>query len=469
MIGARLTFGAMAWVALIVWSLVPTRVIPYWRWGYLVIDLRQYVHLGLCAGAFVSVLLASRHSGLRKSGWPPLAVRSVIFMVFMGLSITWSDLGEVDRSCMLFAVALACCPLICGCEFGALRPAVHLSIRVEWTAIGVSVVGAVYSAQSLFDVGLRPVGNDEIDPLFGIVRVHGPLFLASTGYFVLLPALGYTLQRLFESPRSVRYIVSSSLLVVEMLLLGSRGAVVCGGVFLCILGLVHRRLGKKLALPAVLCLCAVVLVAFVFVFRMIRTDRFLYASDDRRSAYERTFDIMAARPLEVNLLGSGYGSIWPWYGMNQNRFYIPDQHITTTRYDTLSYGVVYHSHSVPLMLVAELGIPGTLYYVALWSTLLAVLWKSYRSRRLLIWSASLVASGVGLFLDLMLFANFESAFLWWFWLFALMRLQEASTPVELRHGVSAQRSNCAGRATERKVCAVLLNQRVGTAGSDRRS
>jgi hypothetical protein len=116
------------------------------------------------------------------------------------------------------------------------------------------------------------------------------------------------------------------------------------------------------------------------------------------------------------------------------------------------YGVLlYHPHSVLLLLVVELGAAGVAYAFALVAVLAKMLRRSRRDRVLPIFVCGVVASAASMLFDLFLFKNVILSVSWWVFLFGALRLRHslltAAEPAPSQEISSVDRPVSTGLAT----------------------
>jgi O-antigen ligase len=229
--------------------------------------------------------------------------------------------------------------------------------------ISLTFVGIVYLAESMLGLGLRSDEGVETAH-FGIQRLHGPLFGAAYGQFILVPCLGFHMGKLRTGPRkrlSVPRLILVLINLVSLLALGSRGALVCLALFFLLYAFTSKGMGKKIA--RLLGMAVLFGTASLFVFSFADSSRLTNMEDHARSTtYEISMKIIESNGVNA-LLGPGYGSIWAWYlpdveeggAKATKRFYI------WTEFGSL----LYNPHSIFLMLVTELGVIGFVFFLKL--------------------------------------------------------------------------------------------------------
>jgi O-antigen ligase len=219
-------------------------------------------------------------------------------------------------------------------------------------------------------------------------------------------------------------VLCSLLLGVTLFALGSRGSVAVAIVFIGICFIVLPSIRRKIL--AIASSLAVVTLGIFVVARNGEATRISSFDDEGRlMLHSKSWDLITTRSISANLFGSGYGSIWPWYRLDdyvgQKKF----EMAVATRDDLLVAGkYLYHPHSVLLLLVVEVGLVGLLYFVRIWKTLAEIVRLQRAGGENLVFACGLLASGCALYLDLFLFYHSRVYVIWWFWVFAALRLCE---------------------------------------------
>jgi O-antigen ligase len=405
------------WVALVIWSFFPTRMTAMWQvFGVPVRNVDLLVILLTCLYGMDFVTRPKTRTG--NAGWHGgLPIALGFTLLYALLSLAWSNLKGEDAAKMAYPLVSTAASAYLGYMLIAKKSGAGLREFLWRLTIFMAVVGAVYSAESLFSLGLRsPLATFTGD--FGIERVCGPLFEASTGYFILLPALSFALQETIDGrvPRFLGGAVTFTLLVT-ILGLGSRAGILVLLLFLAIFAFVHgRRLGNALLVAALAtCLAG----AWLVVFSQAKTTRLTKTDDERSYNWATSWEIAAGRSLVANLAGSGYGSWWPWYATEIS---LEGRDIYKARLNrrVTAYGILlYHAHSTVLALVIELGLVGFLFAVKLLGTLFRTV---LRSSHISCFAWGVAVSSISLLFDLFLFMRPTRDLVWWIYVFGLLRL-----------------------------------------------
>jgi O-antigen ligase len=412
---------APLWVALGVWSFLPSRMTAMWQvFGVPVRNTDLLVILLACLYGMDFVTRPKTRTA--NAGWhgglPAALGLTLLYALF---SLAWSNLKGEDAAMMVYPLVSTAASAYLGYMLTAKKSGAGLREFLWRLTIFMAVVGAVYSAESLFSLGFRSL-VDIPSQGFGIDRVRGPLFESSTGFFILLPALSLALQELADGrvPRLLGGAVTFTLLVA-ILGLGSRAGVLLLLLFLVIFAFVHGKRPGKTLLVAALAACLV--GAWLVVFSRATPTRLAnMAEEGRLLSHTTSWNIIAGRSLVTNLAGSGYGSWWPWYA-TETRFEEGD-HLAWMVRRVTPYGILlYHAHSTPLALVVELGVVGFLFAVKLFGTLFRT---ALRSSHNSYFAWGVAVSSISLLFDLFLFRRPTRDLVWWVYVFGLLRLMPPS-------------------------------------------
>lgn len=409
------TWELPVWITLGVWALLPGSRTPVVDVGTVPVSAK---HALLLALAFYLVLLRVR-APERARGWPAWQfVLPIGFVAYIGYAFTslfWADLPTRDAAGMTVSLVLSLAALAGAYALVALHSRDTLPGLLWRLTVYLALVGALYTAESYFSLGLR--GEDPLD--FGIDRVRGPLFSSASGHLALLPALGMAAQEMVRTRfRSVTRIAASVALAITVLGLGSRAATFALVLFVVLAALSVEGLRRRVAVAAVI--AAVIAVAGVVLFARADPTRLLSLQDDvRRNTHDVGFSIMADRGPVENLRGGGLGSTWPWYIDD-----LEGQNIG----ERTSYGfTLFHPHSVPLFSAVELGLPG----LALLGLVLGFVVYRATGRRAhgpyAILGAAIAASVTAVFFDHFLVRLYLISALWWAFVFAFLRMSAAAT------------------------------------------
>jgi len=438
------------WLGLFFWSLYPSLSTPWFEIGTIPVSSKDLLAIGLTAFyVFYAVVSAPvpRGSGgqaewvMSRVSWHGhLPALTIGVVAYAALSTAWSPMELRDSKAMLYTLLTTASAVALGYVMIANRPSDTVRAFLWRLTLYLAALGLLYSAESLFSLGLRSDLGTELDSGdFGIQRVRGPLFASSTGFFILLPAAAFAVQQLVR--RRTHWLLSwvvALALITTLIMLGSRAALLLLGLFIVLLLFAYNKDTRRSAV--VFLVIPSVLLAITLVFSVADTSRFQDLHDEGRFETHRTsWQIIAHRPLMTTLLGSGYGSYWPWY--------LPDVEFGAAELYELGlytglvsnrFGILlYHPHSTLLLLVVEAGVIGFLYFIALWFVLMRLLRRSLFGGTSAIFGIGVVVSGLSMLSDLFLFRMPQLSVLWWVFFFGALALND-NAAVE-RHGAVSRR------------------------------
>jgi O-antigen ligase len=383
----------------------------------------------------------------------------MLLLLFASISLLWSGLDAENTKAMLFTILLAYAGLLVGYSVVACHSSAALHNFIWRLTVFLALVSVMYVCESFFNLGLR----SEVDKLwtdFGIQRVKGPLFGASTGHFILIPALGFAIEALMKKTVNRVYGACVALALVTAILgLGSRGALAALATFICLVLL--TTVGGRQRLKLLVLLVLVVGVSAGVIFSRASANRITATDDDyRRTTYQTGFTALADGGFLGSITGLGYGALWPWYmtDMSMTNLASPQYYHATPFGYTL-----YHPHSTVVFLVVELGVIGLLFCGQLVMTLGHILRRSVKRAQYQYFSCAVVASSVALLVDFFFLKNARLSALWWLFLFAALEFvgsNESRTGFRVR--VPAGAPSCSW--TEASASSVPPRREAGAGG-----
>ncbi len=406
----------------ICWALLPDTQTPRFEIASIPVNSKDIINIAIACLYFLLPAVknsrATKHN-LNINWHSYLPLLTVSLLLYAAASVEWSGMNKTDSIAMRYTLLLTGAACLVGYYLIAKRDSRSVHPFIWRLTVLLSVVGLLYTAQSFFSLGLTTPDDFEAEQ-FGIQRVRGPLFVSTTGFFILLPALAFAIQEFIKS-HSHRLFKASVVfsLVITIIGLGARTGLILLAIFFLLLMFFMKN--NKQAKMALVIMIIVTMAAILLFFSKAKTDRLQSLEDTTRSdTYLTSFQIIQHRTQQVNIFGSGYGSYWPWY--------IPDfegARETNQYFDLVwnPYGsLLYHPHSTFLLCIVELGIPGLIYFVCLWTILYRLLLSNLQSAEFSIFNCGIFASGFSMFFDFFIFRSAQVNTLWWIFLFGALAL-----------------------------------------------
>lgn len=422
------------WLAFGFWSLWPESQTPVFEFEAIPFSSREMVLIALSLYYFGSalakrVLTRQTSASHQKAAvallkpwhfYLPLATAGLV--LYAAVSLATSGLDERNRLAMGYTLLLVGCACLLAYGLVANLSSAALRVFLWRLAVAITAVGLLYTAVTFFSVGIGGIRSqaNSIAGEVGVGRATGPLFGASTGYFILLPALAYAIQQLFLDKSLFKGVVVFSLLLTLMSL-GSRGSIICISIFF-IFAFFSIKNKKQAAIAALLTLLLMVPAAGLVSSQAGRvTDRFQsFEASARTESYTTSLAIVENRNAEMNLLGSGYGSIWAWYLPLHDR----DSDLIWTPFGYL----LFQPHSTFLLLWVELGLIGGGYFLMLWAILLLSMTENFKQALYPLFNCGIAASGFAMFFDTFLIMGAVLSTVWWIFLFGSLSIN-AQKPI----------------------------------------
>jgi hypothetical protein len=398
------------WAALLYGSLVPAS--RSWKGEWLSVPVRLADCCLLASAAFYSVVAISRLiSGVRiPISWRLLASTILLFLYGI-VSLSWAPLDSEDRYAMAFALLLSISAPLQALGVMSRYDAAKARSFLNRLTFFLALLSLLYACESVFNLGLRSEEGAAINSSFGIQRVRGPLYGASTGYFLLLPAIGWSLQIFFsQQRRRLLALLMAGCLLAALMGLGSRAAIILLGLYGITLPLLMKSLKQKVlsfALLAMLCGGAAFLV-----YGRADTQRLQSMEDGLRGrTHETAMIILSESSLPTLLTGQGYANIWNWY-----RFDFLHTASIAQGNDMIRtpYGLsLYHCHSTLLEAIVEFGAFGLLWLLILAGTMLRLAMAPVADPSSRFFTSALAISLVSLGFDLYFFKEARVSSIWW--------------------------------------------------------
>lgn len=411
------------WCTLLYGSLVPATQVIQREWFGIPM---WYSDLStILSGAFYGCLLAGQLILRRQLSIPVWPVLATTAIVLLGAFTLWAGPAAVeDKLGMSFTLLMAlAAPMQAAGVLGNYDEA-ETKDFLDRVVLFLTAICLIYTAESVFNLGLRSDEGRNLGLDFGIQRVRGPLFGPSTGYLLLIPAIGWSMRAFFDKSKKLfAACITTGSLLAALLGLGSRAALILLGCYMLLLALMMKQLRRKILATALLALMS--LGAAALIYGSADTQRLQKFEDSYRTAtYETAWRILESEGIGSSLAGQGYGAIWNWYRRDilyGDKIAIGDNIIST------GYGVsLYHSHSTLLELVVEFGLPGALWLGALAVSLLQLPRLSTdTSWRTFAWAVAISVLSFGF--DLFLFKSVRVSGVWWVFVFGAFALQRSQS------------------------------------------
>jgi hypothetical protein len=243
-------------------------------------------------------------------------------------------------------------------------------------------------------------------PLGGAAVVHVALLLTLAAYFACAKS-GY---------RRGLALVLVALTIALIILTGSRAGLGSALLLGFLMVLDARRPGRSIV--------ALVFIGSVFVFllRVLPTDRFSTLNDEGRGVNMSTSLHFLADSVNNVIFGVGSGRVWPWYKYEEGA--LAFNQVTHFAYTQFGY-LLTNPHSVFLGTIVELGligfIPMSLMFVAIFREYLRIRHLPGNDFLAILFLGILCTLPSFLFDDY-LYKNFPTTFIWWYFVFFALTL-----------------------------------------------
>jgi hypothetical protein len=419
----KLLWEATFWITLACHALIPASLVPKREWFGVPMRLTDLIAL---AGALFYGMAALARILTRIQLAPGFSfVLGTLMLFAYGFVRLWSGpLEYEDQLGMTFALMLAAAAPVQAFGILSLYSKPQVEEFLNRLTVFLAIVGLIYTAESVLGLGLRSEAGVAINSDFGIQRVRGPLFGSSTGYLLLLPALGWSLRGLFQSQsRGFFSIFCTVSLLSAYLGLGSRAALVLLILYSALVLFQVRKLKQSEATGvAIAGLC---IAAGFMIYAQADTQRLKQFEDrHRRMTHETALNILESQPALSVLAGEGYGNIWQWYRRDailSDRIALGDNLVST------GFGTsLYHSHSTLLELVIEFGLAGAVWLLCCVGILLHGAFLGESGLPWKLFSLALLVSVASFGFDLFLFKEARVSSMWWIYVVASFHLRRSS-------------------------------------------
>ncbi len=414
-----LFWTAPFWFLLLYGSFVPATLNPWLEIAGVPVD--SFDVLMTVTAAFYVLLFLNTPAQPRAARWNrglPLCTAAIL--AYAAISFLWNGLDGTERIGMAVSLVVAAATLVLAYFLILYLPAEQLNSFLLLLCGTLAVIGLAYSAESFLGLNLRSELGRSYSVGFGIDRVHGPLFASSRGHLILLPAIAYVLQSLLVD-RSRRLLKTAILLslVLTCLGLGSRAALILLFAFGLVLCWAARTRMSGLFL-----FLGILAISAGFVFSAASGERLQSMVDsDRLTTHLTAWDTIKGRDLSRDLSGSGYGSIWHWYVEDVT---LGDKILHGWLMRSTPYGAtLYNPHSLPLLLIVELGFLGLLYLVKIGAEMGRLLWRGLRRGPAGIFACGVALSTLAFFAEVVIFKEPKTSGIWLIFLFAALKTEPA--------------------------------------------
>ena len=407
------------WFSLTFWSLFPESKTPWFEFASIPLDGKDVLLILFSLYNLFLLALNSHPVNNRHQNWHfYLPIATLIMLLYATVSMVGIEIETIDAYAMIYTLVLVGASSFLGYTLIA-RMSPQTVRQFLWKlTIFIAAIGILYTVFTFFSIGIGGVRSEanSVASEAGVGRVSGPLIASANGYFILLPALALAIQELMNSRKQLllKLVVIFSLLLTTIGT-GSRGGILCTAIFLIFL-IFSLKQKKQAAITAFLVILLITPAIGIYLSKANRVaDRVQsLESSDRSAAYEISTQIVENRDIEINFLGSGYGSYWSWYLLSIER----DSDLIWTNFGD----ILYHPHSTFLILVVELGLFGLIYFVHIWIALASLLLSNFRAAKLPILNCGVTASAFGMFFDSFIFKGAIYNTVWWIFLFATLSI-----------------------------------------------
>jgi O-antigen ligase len=432
--GNMFLFELPFWIIFFFWSFFPDIKTP--KFEILAIPINSK-DLAIIIAAYMYIFLPgitnySNDENPDRNWHCHLPILSAVLLVYAAFSIDGNKMDESDFKAMLYTLLLTASSFFLGYILLAKMSVQQIRSFLWRLTLVLAALGLLYTAASFLSLGVGDVREslNSQEQEFGMVRVAGPLFVAAKGFFILIPALAFAIQEYVQS-RENRLLKLAVVFVLTLTIigLGSRAGLLILAAFFILMILFMQN--KKQAAIASFLMILLTSIAVFLVFSRANPERIQSLEDlARQGTYQTSFQIITNRSLELNLLGSGYGSYWPWYLTDARGYY---RLAGGGFYLLYPFGyLLYHPHSTFLLLIVELGFLGLFYFLYLWSILIKIIIRNLRNPIFPIFACGMFASGLSMFFDFFIFKDAQTNVLWWIFLLGLLALSSGTESLQIQ-------------------------------------
>jgi len=336
------------WPVFVLCAFLPSTRTPILQIEGLLLTLTDLV---LAALAIVSLpfLIVNRKRYHRSFRWTFLPF-TALAVYAVTTTFVLEDFRRYDFLYLIFPMAMAWVAMAVGFTLVSSTKPEKLKDLALRLCASAAVVAVVY----IFVSFRRPFGlktYEDVDPLFGVVRLGGPLAKPTDLPAFFIIAVSFLLLGIKRIQDNIFPMALATVLTVGVLLCGSKA----GGISLLLL--VFTIALGRFSLRAKLAVLAVAFLAAAIVFQVALPQRYMSFEDRYRIvSYETGLKAWTASPPTI-VFGQGYGQVWPWYikeihlALGEDRWY---QFVVQTRFGP----TVFNPHSVYVNLLGETGVLG---------------------------------------------------------------------------------------------------------------
>lgn len=416
------------WAMFCYGALVPASMVVKQEWFGIpmrVSDLLTIASAVLYGVGAISGFFLTRH--VRDFGglmWPTFGL-----FTYGLLRLVFGPLEHEDKLAMSFALVLAASAPAQAAGVLSLYNPKQTKAFLNRLVLALSVVSLLYTAESVFGLGLRSEAGRNFTSDFGIQRVRGPLYGPSTGYLLLLPAIGWAFHSLFSAYSKKTFAVFCTVSLFGAYLgLGSRAGLILLVLYVVSIALFLRKI--KRAESNGLLLAVFSLGVGLMIYSQADTQRLTKFEDNyRKMTYETALNMVETESFFGVVAGQGYGSIWPWYRRDT---IFTDLVASGDNLIQTSFGPsLYHSHSTLLEVLVEFGLPGLLWLACLVTKVSKLPFRARAGTSWHVFSLSLAISTLAFGFDLFLFKEVRVSSVWWLFVAAAFQMRHQKDLSEL--------------------------------------
>ncbi len=409
------------WALLLYGSLVPSTLVARSEWFGVPMKLSDLLWIA-CTGFYSAAALVNLLLRRQARNYGGLLLATTSLFAYGGLRLAAGAIETEDQLAMAYVLILAStAPLQAAGLLSAYSPS-ETRAFLNRLVLALACISLIYTAESVLGLGLRSEINSTVFTDFGMQRVRGPLYGPSTGYFLLLPAIGWAVQSLFSGRSRTSYAVFCTVSLLSALLgHGSRAALILLFLYVCSIALFLRKL-KRSEFTA-LFLAGLSLAVCFLIYSQADTQRLTRFEDVyRKLTYETSWNVLETESITNLLAGQGFASVWPWYrrdALRTESIALGDNLVLTGFGPSL-----YHPHSTLLELLVEFGLAGLAWLVFLIVRICRLPFVAAASSGWHVFSLALVVSLLSFGFDLFIFKEVRVNSIWWLFLCAAFQMRQ---------------------------------------------